>query len=84
MVFKQQHQEVTPRLGIFPGVQLNAEQHWPPNPPNLQDAELRPVTLDQLLSSRCTKLVVAVTSKLAGTMLLVMEQCVLDTSCPTV
>ena len=55
------------------GAQLNAEQHWSPNPPYVQDAQLRPVSLDQLLNARCTKLVVAAEGNMAGVKLLVMS-----------
>jgi hypothetical protein len=64
------------------GAQLNAEQHWSPNPPYVQDAQLRPITLDQLLSSSCTQLVVAAKVNVAGTMLLVMSNVSLTLHAP--
>jgi hypothetical protein len=64
------------------GAQLNAEQHWLPSSPNLQDAQLRPVSLDQLLSSRCTQVIVAAEGNVAGIMLLVMSNVCLTLHAP--
>ncbi len=64
------------------GEELNAEQHWSPNPPYVQDAQFRPVSLDQLLSSRCTKLVEAAEWKVAGVKLLMMTNVCLTLHAP--
>jgi hypothetical protein len=64
------------------GAQLNAEQHWSPKPPYVQDAQLRPISLDQLLNARCTKLVVAAEGNMAGVKLLVMSNVCLTFHAP--
>jgi len=71
------HSSKIPRDDFMPchprGAQLNAEQHWLRTPPKIQNAQLRPITLDQLINSHCTKLVVAAKGNVAGVKLLVMS-----------
>jgi hypothetical protein len=64
------------------GAQLNAEQHWPPNPPYVQDAQLRPITLDQLLSSPCRQAIAAAERNEEGVKILVMSNKCLKVNAP--
>ena len=59
---------------------MNAEQHHRPTPPDVEHPQLRPVTLDQLLGTRCAQLVIAAGMRGKGGSLNLVKHSLLERS----